>query len=140
MAKHSPLKEKSLSFSIRIVNLYKHLTTERGEFVISKQLLRAGTNPGAMVREANNAESAMDFIHKLGIAQKELSETQYWLELLFHTAYLNEKEFESMHNDSEEMMRMIRSSILTKKKNLGIKVGSLAVLVTLFFTLISYHS
>lgn len=67
MAKDSPLKEKSLSFSIRIVNLYKHLTTERSEFVISKQLLRAGTNPGAMVREANNAELAMDTTHLLSL-------------------------------------------------------------------------
>ena len=67
MSKHSPLKEKSLSFSICIVNLYKHLTTERSEFVISKQLLRAGTNPGAMVREANNAESAMDTTHLLSL-------------------------------------------------------------------------
>lgn len=67
MAKDSPLKEKSLSFSIRIVNLYKHLTTERSEFVISKQLLRAGTNPGAMVQEANNAELAMDTTHLLSL-------------------------------------------------------------------------
>ena len=85
---------------------------------MSKQILRSGTNPGAMVREAANAESSMDFIHKLGIAQKETGETQFWLELLNATGYLNDLEFKSIYSDSQEIMRMIRSSILTKKKNL----------------------
>ena len=65
-----------------------------------------------MIREASNAESAMDFIHKLGIAQKELSETQYWLELLFRTDFISELEFNSLYKDSDEIMRMIRSSIM----------------------------
>lgn len=67
MSKKSPLKEKSLSFAIRIVNLYKYLTNTKKEYVLSKQLLRAGTNPGAMIHEAFDAESDKDFIHKLSI-------------------------------------------------------------------------
>ena len=118
---NDPLREKSFRLAVRIVNLYKHLSTEKKEFVMSKQILRSGTNPGAMVREAANAESPMDFIHKLGIAQKETGETQFWLELLNSTGYLNDVEFESLYSDSQEIMRLIRSSILTKKKNLKIK-------------------
>jgi four helix bundle protein len=116
-----PLREKSFGLAVRIVSLYKQLTEEKREFIMSKQLLRCGTNPGAMVREAANAESAMDFIHKLGVAQKETGETQFWLELLHTTGYINDLDFESFYSDSEEIMRLIRSSILTKKKNLGIK-------------------
>lgn len=76
-----------------------------------------------MVREAANAESGSDFIHKLGIAQKELSETQYWLDLLFETEYLTQQERDSITADTEEVMRLIRSSILTKKKNMNADKG-----------------
>jgi four helix bundle protein len=85
------LKEKTLDFAVRIVHLKLYLSDKKQEYVMSKQLLRAGTNPGAMVREAVNAESSADFIHKLAIAQKEIGETIYWLELLFRTNYLTEK-------------------------------------------------
>ncbi len=115
----SPLKDKSFQLAIRIVRLYRYLTDEKKEFVISKQLLRSGTNPGAMVREAINAESSMDFIHKLSVAQKEIGETQYWLELLWKTDFLSEQEFNSMNDDATEIMKLLRSSILTKKKNMG---------------------
>lgn len=114
--KNDPLHEKTLLFGVRIVRLYKYLTEEKKEYVMSKQLLRAGTCPGAMVREAVNAESNADFIHKLGIAQKEVGETQYWLELLFRTEYLSEQEFKSIATDAEEMMKIIRSAILTLKR------------------------
>lgn len=110
--------EKTLTFAIRIVKLYQYLTDEKKEFVMSKQILRSGTNPGAMVREAMNAESGLDFIHKLSIAQKEIAETAYWLEILHATNYLNEAEFISMENDANEIMRLLRSSILTRKENL----------------------
>lgn len=85
---------------------------------MSKQLLRSGTAIGALIREAQNGESKMDFIHKLAISQKETDETIYWLELLKTTEYLNEAEFDSMKNNAEEILRMIKSSILTTKQNL----------------------
>jgi four helix bundle protein len=80
--KRSVVRERSFSFAMRIVNLYKLLNNERKEFVLSKQLLRSGTSIGANIREAINAESTADFIHKLAIAQKECDETLYWIELL----------------------------------------------------------
>lgn len=114
----SPLKVKSTDFAIRIVRLYQYLTLQKNEYVLSKQILRCGTNPGAMVREAVNAESGVDFVHKLGMAQKEIGETQYWLEILHRTDYITLIEHDSLYKDAEELMKMIRSSILTKKKNL----------------------
>lgn len=113
------LAKKTLEFSIRIVRLFQYLTTEKKEFILSKQLLRSGTNPGAMVREASMAESGLDFIHKLSIAQKEICETRYWLELLKATDYLNDNEYSSIDNDAEEILKIITKSIITKKKNLN---------------------
>jgi len=84
---------------------------------MSKQLLRSGTSIGALVREAQNAESSKDFIHKLSISQKECDESIYWLELLKATEYINELEFESLNNDAIELLKMLRSSIITSKQN-----------------------
>ena len=112
------LKSKSFSFAVKIINLYKILTVEMKEFVISKQILRSGTSVGANVRESKNAESAMDFIHKLSIAQIECDESLYWLELLYTTEFINKEMFDSLSNDATEILKIIRSSILTKKKNL----------------------
>ena len=113
----SLIKDKSFAFAVRIVRLYKHLCENKKEYVLSKQLLRSGTAVGALVREAQNAESKADFIHKLGIAQKECDETTYWLELLKETDYLTDKEFESINSEATELLKMIRSAIITSKKN-----------------------
>lgn len=107
--------KQSFKFAARIVNLYKYLTTDKKEFVLSKQLLRSGTAVGALVREAQNAESKADFIHKLGIAQKECDESIYWLELLVETEFLRPEEFESIKADAESLLKMIRSAIITTK-------------------------
>ncbi len=85
---NSPLKDKSYSFAVRIVNLSLYLSTKRSEFVISKQVLRCGTAIGAMIREAEHAESRADFIHKLSVALKEANETHYWLCLLKDTKFI----------------------------------------------------
>jgi four helix bundle protein len=126
-----PIRDKTFNLAVRIVRLSQYLTEKKKEYIISKQLFRSGTNPGAMVREAKNAESAADFIHKLAIAQKETGETLYWLELLHKTEYINSDEFNSIHNDADEVMRIIRSSILTKKKNLATKTISIALAIAL---------
>lgn len=107
--------KQSFGFTIRVVNLNKYLITEKNEFVLSKQLLRSGTAVGALVREAQNAESKADFIHKLGIAQKECDESIYWLELLMETEFLKAEEFESIKTDAEALLKMIRSAIITTK-------------------------
>lgn len=131
--KNDPLKEKTFQLATRIVSLYRFLVDTKKEYAISKQIMRSGTNPGAMVREASNAESGMDFIHKLSIAQKETEETQYWLELLWKTGYLSEPEFKSIFSDTEEVMKLIRSSILTKKKNLAAKATTVVAIAFLLF-------
>ncbi len=123
----SPLREKTLNFATRIVELNKYLTKKKAEYVLSKQVLRSGTNPGAMVREAINAESGADFIHKLSIAQKEIGETSFWLELMHRTSYLTDTEYDSISADADEIMKMLRSAILTKKKNLAAKAISLII-------------
>ena len=101
---------------------------------MSKQVLRSGTNPGAMVHESLNAESGLDFIHKLAIALKETYETQYWLKLLYRSGYMTEEEFNSIFADTVEVGKILTSSIKTKKKNLSLKVASaiLLFLVTIF--------
>ena len=111
------VKEKSFLFAVRIVKLYKFLSEEKKEFVLSKQILRSGTSVGAMIREAEHAESHNDFKHKMGIAQKEINETIYWLELLVETDYLRKEQFESLNNDALEIIKLITSIIKTAKAN-----------------------
>ena len=113
--KENVLKDKSFRFAVRIVNLYKFLCDKKKEFVLSKQALRSGTSVGAMVREAEHSESKADFVHKMAIAQKEINETIYWLELLCETEYISTKEFESLNADSVELIKIITSSIKTAK-------------------------
>ncbi len=93
------------------------LRGDRGEHVISKQLFRSGTSIGANVHEALNTATRPDFVHKLSIAQKECGETLYWLDLLKETDYLNPAEHQSIKQDAEELLKIIRSIILTSKKN-----------------------
>lgn len=113
----SPLKDKSFGFAVRIVKLYKYLSSENNEFVMSKQLLRSGTAIGALYREAEHAESKADFIHKLAIAQKECNETIYWLELLKASDFLSENQFNDINNDAIELMKLLTSIIKTSKNN-----------------------
>ncbi|CCK80690.1 four helix bundle protein [Desulfobacula toluolica] len=108
--------EKSFDFAVRIVNLNKHLVSRKKEFVLSKQVLRSGTAIGAMVREAQHAESNADFIHKLSIALKEANETDYWLLLLNRTQYIQADQFISLKNDMEELLKLLISIIKSAKK------------------------
>lgn len=116
--KNNIVKDKSFDFAIRIVKLYQYLSIEKKEFVLSKQLLRSGTSIGAMVREAEHAESKNDFIHKFAIAQKEANESVYWLELLKATDYLNKNEFENINNDAISILKLITSIIKTTKSQI----------------------
>ncbi len=110
------LKDSSFRFAITIINHYKYLVETRKEYILSKQLLKSGTSVGAMIREAQNAESKDDFIHKLAIAQKECDETIYWLELLKETNYMELNDFTNAHNDASSILKMIKSAILTTKQ------------------------
>ncbi len=110
------IRKKSFTFAVRVVNLYKLLSSDRKEFIMSKQFLRSETSIAANIREGLNAQSKPDFIHKFSISQKECDETIYWLELLKETNYISEKEFLSINNDATEMLKIIRSIIMTSKK------------------------
>jgi four helix bundle protein len=113
------LKDKSFGFAIRIVRLYQHLVTRRHEHVLSKQLLRSGTSVGAMVREAEHAQSRADFISKLSIAQKEINESMYWLDLLAATDYLTPTQANSLCTDAIELLKLLTAIIKTAKSNSG---------------------
>lgn len=115
--KTGALQEKSFAFAIRVVNLYKHLSDSKREFVLSKQLLRSGTAVGALVRESQQAESKPDFIHKLAIALKEAQETEYWIELLHQTNYLTPTQASSISIDLNELLRLLISIIKTAKSS-----------------------
>lgn len=108
-----------MAFSVRIVQLCKYLNEKKNEYVLAKQILRSGTSIGANHREAIYAETDLDFIHKLAIAQKECNETMYWVELLKATNYISKEQFDSLYTDAEEIMKMLTSSILTAKRSLN---------------------
>jgi len=112
---NSIVGEKSYAFAVRIVRMYQHLSAERREFVLSKQVLRSGTSIGANVQEASGGESTADFIHKLSIAKKEARGTAYWLRLLRDTGYLEERVSESMLVDCQELIKILISIILTSQ-------------------------
>ena len=101
--------EKSFAFAVRVVNMYKYLTEQKKEYVLSKQFLRCGTSIGANVTEAQRAQSKPDFISKMSIALKEAYEVDYWLRLLWATEYLEEKAYKSMREDNEELISLLIS-------------------------------
>ena len=113
----SIIDKKSKVFALRIIKLYKQLKEVDKEFVLSKQILRSGTSIGANAKERKNSQSKADFINKLSIALKEADETQYWLELLYESAIINENIFCSLNNDLKEIIAIITSSIKTAKQN-----------------------
>ena len=107
------------AFALRIIKLYTFLKEEKQEYVLSKQVLRSGTSIGANARESINAQSTMDFINKLGIALKEANETQYWLELLYESEFINEKEYNSIYADCSRIVATLVKIIKTKKETLN---------------------
>ena len=110
------LKDKSYVFALRVVKLYRYLC-EKHEYVLSKQMLRSGTAVGALVSEADFAQSKADFISKLSIALKEANETLYWFSLLKDSEYIDEKMFQSIKPDIEELIKLLVSSIKTAKQS-----------------------
>jgi four helix bundle protein len=113
------VKNKSFAFALRIVKLYQFLTEHKHEYVLSKQLLRSGTAIGALVREAEQAESKADFIHKMAIALKEANETEYWIDLLQQSNYIDEKGHESIKADIIELIKLLTAIIKTTKSRLA---------------------
>ena len=110
------IETKSFDFAVRIVNLYKHLTQEKGEYVLAKQVLRSGTSIGANVSEAQKGQTKADFNAKMSIALKEAYESDYWLRLLYKTEYLSDKEFDSISSEIKEIIAILTS--ICKKTNI----------------------
>ena len=99
--------DKSFSFAVRIVNVYKHLTQLQKEYVMSKQLLRCGTSIGANIVEAQRGQSKADFRAKMSIALKEANETDYWIRLLYKTEYIYDTQYESLIADIQEILSIL---------------------------------
>ncbi len=113
------LADKSVDFAIRITNCYKYLMKEKREDIMSKQLFRSGTSIGANIHEGIQGQSKADFVSKLNIALKEASETSYWLIVLHKANILEEKLFNSLKEDIDEIIRLLIASIKTTKKNMA---------------------
>ncbi|MBO4811063.1 MAG: four helix bundle protein [Prevotella sp.] len=121
MTSNNVLADKTIAFSIRMVNCYQYLMEEKKEFIMSKQLFRSGTSVGANVHEGIQAQSKSDFISKLGIALKEASESSYWLVVLFRSEKIDEKIYSSLKKDIDEIIRILVSTIKTAKHNINTK-------------------
>ena len=113
------LLEKSDAFAGRIIRMYQYLSSQKKELIISKQVLRSGTSIGANLAESRNAQSTLDYINKHNIALKEADETSFWLKKLYEGGYLNEKEFNSIYHDRDEIVKMLVSSVKTLKSKVG---------------------
>ena len=115
--KESVLLERSLHFALRIIKLSRYLQKEKKEYILSKQIIRSGTSIGALIREAQYAQSKSDFLHKLTIALKEANETKYWLTLLVESKYITHQMYQSIEPDSEELLKLLIASTKTLKQN-----------------------
>ncbi|MDR3194536.1 MAG: four helix bundle protein [Tannerella sp.] len=116
MNRENVLREKSYAFALRIIKAYKYLAKEQNEYVLSKQLLCAGTAIGALVREAEYAQSKADFVSKMSIALKEANETEYWIMLLRDSEYISLPISKSLLEDCSELLRLLISSVKTAKQ------------------------
>ena len=113
--KPNVVKDKSFTFAIRVVKLAQHLQEQKKEFVLSRQVLRSGTAIGALIREAEHAQSKADFVSKMSIALKEANETDYWLDLLHQTGYITADSYDSIQPDAQELIRLLVSIVKTSK-------------------------
>ncbi len=114
--KENVIKDKSFNFAVHVVNLYKELAYNKKEYVMSRQLLKSGTSIGANVREAEFAQSKPDFTSKMSISLKEANETDYWLDLLHHTDFIDDKTFNEFKSKSTEMLKLLVSIVKSSKQ------------------------
>jgi len=114
--KQDPLSDLSFSFALGIVKLCKYLQAEHREFILSKQIVRSGTAIGALISEAKYAQSKADFLNKLMIALKEANETKYWINLLYHSEYINHRMYQSLAPDIDSLLKLLVSSTKTTKR------------------------
>ena len=121
MKTENVILEKTKQFALRIIKLYRFLAEEKKEYVLSKQIIRSGTSIGANVREAIRGQSKADFYAKMYIALKECSETEYWLELLFESGYIEQNAFESIYTDCKEIIKILMAITKKQKEDSSVK-------------------
>ncbi|WP_372520547.1 four helix bundle protein [Candidatus Ruminimicrobiellum ovillum] len=121
MKKENIIVVKSKRFAVNAINLYKFLLENKKEYILSKQFVRSATSIGANIKEADNSMTKKEFISKLNISLKEANETEYWLELLFETNYLDEKQFNSFHKDCIELIKLLTVIIKTSISSISKK-------------------
>ena len=109
--------EKSFAFALRIIKLYRHLVNEKKEYVMSKELLIAGTGVGRHVKDAVFAESREVFVNEFGVARRKSADTEYWLQLLAFDGLISTREFESIDADRIEVTKLINAIRASSKKN-----------------------
>jgi four helix bundle protein len=119
--RQNAIKEKSFAFALRMVKLAKYLQDKKKEFVLSRQILRSGTSIGALVREAEHAQSKADFINKISIALKEANETDYWIELLSQADYIQPGSYKSIHPEIQEIIKLLVAIVKTSKNKISIE-------------------
>jgi four helix bundle protein len=115
LSRPNPVRDKSFAFALRVVKLAKYLQEEKREYVLSKQVLRSGTAVGALVREAEHAQSKADFINKMSIALKEANETDYWIDLLHQSDYITQESYDSIHPNIQELIKLLVSIVKSSK-------------------------
>ena len=115
MKEENIIKQKSFDFAVQVVSLYKSIVGQHQEYVLSRQLLKSGTSIGANVCEAIFAQSRKDFVSKMNIALKESYETEYWLELLYGTGYIEEHQYLSIVSQCRELTNILAAIVKTSK-------------------------
>ena len=113
--KPNVVREKSFAFALRVIKLAQFLQDEKREFVLSKQVLRSGTAIGALIREAEHAQSRPDFINKMNIALKEANETDYWIELLYQAELITKTSYDELQPSGKELIKLLVSIVKTSK-------------------------
>ena len=116
MKEYNLILYKSKQFALRIIRLYKYLCDTKKEYILSKQIVRSGTSIGANAKEASVAQSKADFYAKLSISLKEAAETEYWLEVLHESEYIDNKQFESINGDCTEILKILTSILKTRQQ------------------------
>jgi four helix bundle protein len=115
--KGNVVRDKSFAFALRVVRLAEYLRCDRKEFVLSRQVLRSGTAVGALIRESEHAQSRADFISKMSIALKEANETEYWIDLLHQSDYIDQTKYNSIHPDIVELLKLLVSIVITSRNH-----------------------
>lgn len=115
MQKPNIVKEKSFAFALRIITVARYLQEEKREFVLSKQVLRSGTAIGALIREAEHAQSRPDFINKMSVALKEANETDYWIELLYQAELITKASYDELQPAGKELIKLLAAIVKTTK-------------------------